>query len=71
MSHTIERSGAARTLSQWSGFNFGSGLPSLPTGVDCDGGGGGGGFPFVNDGGGGGGGFPFVNGGGGGGGGGI
>lgn len=68
----MERSGAARTLSQWSGFSFGRGVPSLPMGVDGDGSGGGGGgrFPLENGGGGGGGGvFPLGNGGGNGGGG--
>uniref|UniRef100_A0A0A9CVK0 Uncharacterized protein n=1 Tax=Arundo donax TaxID=35708 RepID=A0A0A9CVK0_ARUDO len=48
LSHTIRRLGAARTLSQCSGFSFGSGAPFLPTGALClnrPGGAGGGGRP--------------------------
>lgn len=56
LSHTMERSGAARTLSQCSGFNFGREEPSLLPGVvsRIGHGGGGGGpeldpFRFVTD----------------------
>lgn len=47
LSHTVERFGAALTLSQWSGLSFGNGDPSLPNGTCCvarEGGGGGGAF---------------------------
>ena len=43
--HTIERFGAALTLSQCRGFNLGSGNPSLPTCNWIGNGGGNGGWP--------------------------
>uniref|UniRef100_A0A0A9DM21 Uncharacterized protein n=1 Tax=Arundo donax TaxID=35708 RepID=A0A0A9DM21_ARUDO len=43
--HTIERLGAALTLSQCKGFNLGRGNPSLPTCVGSGSGGGSGGWP--------------------------
>lgn len=50
LSHTVERFGAALTLSQWSGFSFGSGHPSFPKGTCCapseEGGGGGAALPL-------------------------